>query len=89
MGLGGGGAERRADEDGDGRGRTRRGFRKVRVAPREGAGIVDNVVIKRERDVVNGKVDRSVIVREKVDFASITVVVVVGAIIGVITRAVA
>ena len=88
MGLGGGegGGGQAA---GGGRGRTRRGFRKVRVAPREGAGIVDNVVIKRERDVVNGKVDRSVIVREKVDFASITVAVVVGAVIGVITRAVA
>ena len=74
---------------GGGGGRARRGYRKVRVAPREGAGIINNVVIEGERDVVNGKVDRSVIVREKVDFASITVDVVVGSVIGVITGAIA
>jgi hypothetical protein len=62
---------------GGGGGRAGRSIRKSRVTPGEGAGVVDNVVIEGERDIVNGKVDRSVIVGENIDFASITVVVVV------------
>jgi len=62
---------------GGGGGQVGRSIRKGRVTPGKGAGVVDNVVIEGERDIVNGKVDRSVIVRENIDFASITVVVVV------------
>ena len=66
---------------GRGRDRAGRGFRKVRVTPREGAGIVDSVVKKGERDVVNGKVDRGVLVGEGDDLVGAVVVVVIGAVI--------
>ena len=52
-----------------------RGSGKVRVAPGESAGIVDNVVVKGKMDEVYGKIDRSVIVREKVDLAGMVVIV--------------
>ena len=66
---------------GGGRGRAGRSFRKGRVTPREGAGIVDGVVKKGERDVVNGKVDRGVLVGEGDDLVGAIIVVVVGAVI--------
>ena len=49
------------------------------MTPREGAGIVDGVVKEGERNVVNGKVDRGVIVREGGDRESAVIVVVIGA----------
>ena len=49
------------------------------MTPREGAGVADSVVEKGERDVVNGKVNRSVIVREGGDLESAVIVVVIGA----------
>ena len=63
---------------GGGRGRAGRSFRKGRVTPGEGAGVVDNVVKKGERDVVNGKVNRGVLVGEGDDIAVIGAVIVWG-----------
>ena len=46
------------------------------MTPREGAGIVDGIVKKGERNVVNGKVNRGVLVGEGDDVAVIGAVIV-------------
>ena len=73
-----GGGGDRLEEVETGRGGV---FGKFSVAPGESAGIVDNVVVEGERDVVNRIVDRIVVVREGVDLVSGKVSVVVKAVI--------